>query len=129
MNDFPQLQQLANHNRMQNDARVEDVLQVLWDSTQSLHARFGVQPGVVSQITLVHEETEEAIRAAVCESDSDLAQEIADCVVVLFGLAMARNIPLQAVRGGINATILKNDRKTHATHSLNPVTLKITRKL
>ena len=129
MNDFHQLQQLADHNRAQNDARVEDVLQVLWDSTSALHKRFGVQPTLGAQTPLVIEETKEVIQAALCEPDSDLAQEIADCVVVLFGLAMARNVPLDAVREGLIATIWKNNRKTPDTHYVNPDTHKITRKL
>lgn len=129
MNDFPQLQQLAERNRAQNDAFVEDVLQVLWDSTRALHKRFDVKLDIEAQAALVREEMDEAITAALDEPQHALAQEIADSIVVLLGLAMARGVSLEAVREGMKAVIWKNDRKTSDTHYVNAVTLKITRKL
>lgn len=129
MNDFAQLQQLADWNRTQNAERIEDVLQVLWDSTAALHKRFNVHLDVNEQAALVREEMEEAIAAALDEPDAALAQEIADSFVVLLGLAQARGVALDAVREGMTAVIWKNDRKTHDTHSVNPITGKITRKV
>lgn len=129
MNEFAQLQQLADHNRTQNAARIEDVLQVLWDSTTALHKRFDVTLDIEAQAALVREETEEAIAAALDEPDAALAQEIADSIVVLLGLAIARGVALEAVRDGMKAVIWKNDRKTHDTHNVNPITGKITRKV
>lgn len=129
MNEFAQLQQLADWNRTQNAERIEDVLQVLWDSTAALHKRFDVTLDIEAQVALVREETEEAIAAALDEPDAALAHEIADSFVVLLGLAQARGVALDAVREGMTAVIWKNDRKTHDTHSVNPITGKITRKV
>lgn len=129
MNDFPQLQELANHNRALNAARVEDVLQALWDSTRALHKRFDVELDIEAQAALVREEMEEAIAAALDEPQHALAQEIADSIVVLLGLGMTRGVTLEAVRDGMQAVIRKNDCKTHQTHAVNPLTGKITRKV
>lgn len=128
MNDFPQLQQLAERNRAQNAACIEDVLQALWDSTRALHKRFDVTLDIEAQTGLVREEMEEAIAAALDEPQAALAQEIADSIVVLLGLAMTRGVVLDAVREGMRTVIRKNDCKTHETHYLNPLTNKITRK-
>lgn len=125
-NDFEQLAALAEMRRNVNWH--DDFFERLWLSTRSLHNRFGVTPEIERQIPLVREETNEAIAAAQHESDEALGKEIADSLVVLMGLAMARRLTLDLLHDSINAVIRKNDAKTLDTHKIDPKTLKIKRK-
>lgn len=121
--------QLAELDAMRRTVSLrEDHFERLWISTRSLHQRFGIMPTVDRQVPLVLEEVNEAIAAAADESDDALAQEIADSIVVLMGLAMARSVSLDALHDAMNVVITKNAAKTHDTHAIDLQTLKIKRK-
>lgn len=126
MNDFEQLRELAARRRAVNWH--EEHFERLWLSTRGLHDRFGITPEIDSQAALIREEAEEVIAAARDEGADELAAEIADCIVVLMGMGMARGIALDRLQDAMNAVIAKNDAKTHETHYVNPATHKITRK-
>lgn len=128
MSEHKQLTELAQYLNNAPESAPDDLIRSLWNSTNSLHDRFGVQPSVQVQITMILEETTEVIRAALFETKQDAAQEIADCIVVALGMAMALDISLDEVMAGIRAVIDKNDRKSDATHYLNTITGKITRR-
>jgi len=124
--DYAQLAELDAMRRTVSTR--EDHFERLWIATRSLHQRFDVVPSVDRQIPLVLEEMNEAVAAARLEGDAALAQEIADSIVVLMGLAMARGVTLDDLHTAMNTVISKNNAKTHLTHAVDPNTLKIKRK-
>ena len=124
--DYAQLAELDAMRRTVSTR--EDHFERLWISTRNLHQRFGVVPEIDRQVPLILEEITEAIAAARNEPDDALAKEITDSIVVLMGLAMARHVSLDMLHGAMNAVISKNNAKTHDTHAIDPMTLKIKRK-
>lgn len=95
------------------------MLSELWDSTLNLYDRFEISPTVYDVIPLVEEESVEAINAALSGTDSELAAEIADVIVVALGLALARGLSYDDIHAGVKTVIAKNNAKTHATHKVN----------
>lgn len=94
-------------------------LAAVWQSTAALYERFGLKPTVNNTTMVFSEETAELLHAALLESPANTALEAADVIVTALGVCMARGVALEEVAAAIQATVAKNDAKTHETHKVN----------
>lgn len=102
----------------------------MWQENIRLHDEFAVRRTIPKAVRLVKEEHNEVI----AETDepeinkTNLACEIADNIMVLFGLAIAAGLTLDDMTDAIQIVNQKNAMKTAETHYLDPHTGKITRR-
>lgn len=105
------------------------MLKRLWNSTASLHARFGIIPLPLPVRKVFEEEVSELLEAdELLNATTDanvaglrqhMAQEAADVLVTVCAFLQSRHIAPVEFEEAINAVILKNSLKTNATHHIN----------
>lgn len=108
------------------------MLKKLWNSTASLHARFGVKPEPATARPVFEEEVRELLEAAdVLDQDMkfegsdtrlhriEFAMEAMDVIVTVLGLVDAYKITPAEFEEAGKQVIAKNAAKTNATHHIN----------
>jgi NTP pyrophosphatase (non-canonical NTP hydrolase) len=114
----------------------------LWQSTIDFHNRFRSVPQSLHDASeCVMEEAKEVYQASkeldnavklghpnVLQLEDALADELADEIVTVMGVAISSGIGLYGLSQAMGRVSLKNDKKTRETHYLNPETGKITRR-
>lgn len=109
----------------------------LWESSDDLNKRFGIEPINQDVLIIFGEEVREFTEAYVNAKmgvvkdywRKEAIDEFADVLVCGFQVLRAIGVDDVAdVVAGISRTIDKNDAKTHETHEFSPDTNKIRRK-
>lgn len=114
--------------------RQPDVIALLWDAHEALHARFNIaraQP--VTALHLLTEEYGELLDAALNEVggasyDEHVTSEAADLLTCTLAVISSLGIEREQFYEACRRVARKNDAKTTDTHYLNEDTGKITRK-
>lgn len=117
----------------------KDFLERLWNSSESLNKRFGIDPQEQDSVKIFMEECKELITAyynynatfsdiSHSTLDTDLADEFADVIVTAMQIAMARGLSVFDLLRGIDRVVRKNDAKTSETHEIDSGSRKIRRK-
>jgi phosphoribosyl-ATP pyrophosphohydrolase len=105
------------------------ILKMLWDSTANFHKRFNKFPPILnSALYAFREEVKEVEYAAEFQSNAEICEEIADAVVTMFGLAMAKGIGFKNIEDAIATVLNKNNAKNRQTHVVDNVSGKIRRR-
>ena len=100
----------------------------LISSTFALHSRFNTAQGWMQAVRIFVEEKHEFFEAY---RDGDIphaAEEAADVLVTVVGMAMAAGVTEAQLNAAVQIVIDKNDGKTQETHYLCQHTGKIRRK-
>lgn len=98
---------------------MNNLLYVLWQSSESLHKRFDVYPPLTHKaLRVMAEEAYEATEAALTEP-IDLPYEVADLIVTAMGVMMSHYQDYEDLQHAIIHVIQKNDAKTTSTHAVN----------
>ena len=118
---------------------MDNPLAELWQSSNDLNKRFGIDPLEQDSVKIFMEECKELITAyfnynAMFDGDTldalntNMVDEFADVLVTAIQMTLARGLTMYDLRKGIERTVRKNNAKTHETHELDAETRKIRRK-
>ena len=97
-------------------------------STDELHQRFGTRQTVDEAVEVFEEETDELVAAALwtitggghsAAERAAAVAEMVDVIVTVLGIARAMRIEQHELAGALLAVAIKNDSKTHDTHTIN----------
>ena len=90
----------------------QDVLKNLWLSTESLYERFGIPRPTKDAVALkLTEETNEAIAEMYNDNVFALAEELADVIVCVMGMAMRGGLSLLDLKGAMWGVACKPNKK------------------
>jgi NTP pyrophosphatase (non-canonical NTP hydrolase) len=102
--------------------------EMLWKSTKALHHRFGHYPPKPHHaLRVLGEETNEVFDAIATGDRDEIAEEIADTIVTLFGVAMSADVDFEDIEKKMFLVAGKNNVKDEMTHHFDMLTGKITR--
>jgi NTP pyrophosphatase (non-canonical NTP hydrolase) len=115
---------------------MNDILSILWDSTDELHRRCDkFPPNPEETLRVFEEETQEFASAAaemIADGEdagySDTCAEAADVIVTILATLTGLGIGREDFEAWCHSVARKNDAKTWDTHFINPETGKIQRK-
>lgn len=93
-------------------------MQDLWQSTEDLFARFGLQQTPRAALAKFAEEVGEFRAEVRWGTKADVAEELVDVVVTAFAAAMARELTWDDIEAARQRVIDKNNAKTTETHEV-----------
>lgn len=100
-----------------------DYLKALWISTYSLYERFGLKPTREAVTLKLLEEVGESISAMYENSRVKLAEELADVMVCVMGIAIREGISALQLQSAMYGVACKNDAKSECTHEVRTGTI------